>query len=117
MRRRLLRYIRLRRHMQHIVMRPLFLAWRAHALAQSWGCVARRRACFLAWRDYCRDLWHLHKRIIVWGWSTVQTMGGMHLTWQLCMSPAEDGKDSGTRCIQFVTWIHRGYVLLCFFDL
>jgi hypothetical protein len=105
MRRRLRRYMRLRRQMQHIIMRPYFFGWRKHALAESWGNAARQKACFFAWRGYCHDLWHLHKRIIAWGWSTVQTMGGMHLTWQLCTPPAQDGVDSGTCCTSLLACI------------
>lgn len=93
MRRRLLRYTRLRLRMRHLFLRPYVQGWRTYTCVRGHGDSSRKKSAFFGWRDYCRDLTKLHERIIAWTARTLHSMGGLHVTWVLCKP--FNGPDSG----------------------
>lgn len=104
MRRQVLRYARLRRRMRCLSMRPYFVSWRNQALALRYGNAARLKAAFGAWREYCRLLHQLHVSVIAWGWRAVHRIGGLHLTWTLCLPPHDRATGSGLRPLRVMSW-------------
>jgi hypothetical protein len=84
LRRRLLRYTRLRLRMRHLFLRPYLQGWRMYTVVRGRGDSSRKRSAFFSWLDYSRDLTKLYQRIIAWTARTLHSMGGLHLTWVLC---------------------------------
>jgi hypothetical protein len=102
LRRRLLRFIRLRRTVRHLALCPYWHAWQRHTAASGLGRVARMRRTFTAWREYCTLLDALHTSTVTWAERTVATMGGFSLTWRLCKT---DGPEDGTLVTESCTFI------------
>ena len=92
LRRRLMRFARLRRRMKRLFLLPYLSAWHEHALTQGRGDFIRKCNAFYGWWEYCLELAKLHGKVIEWMERTVAQMGGLDLTWRLCAPP--EGSDS-----------------------
>ena len=90
MRRRLMRFVRLRRKMRAVYLRPFLRAWVLYKNSSQKGERARSRGAFEAWRSYCADMQLLHKKILLWTAATVKNWKDVHLTWQLCRTPGPE---------------------------
>ena len=66
LRKRLLKWITMRRRIRALFMRPYWQMWHLYASITRRGSMARKRAVLRAWWGYCDDMQHLHKAVIVW---------------------------------------------------
>jgi hypothetical protein len=92
MRRRLMRFVRLRRRMKRIFLLPYLEAWHEATMTQGRGDFLLKQKALQGWREYCAALAQLHERIIAWMTRSVRHLGGLDLTWRLCAPP--EGSDS-----------------------
>lgn len=92
LRKRLLKWIHMRRRIRSLFMRPYWQMWHLYASIRRRSAMARKRAVLRAWGGYCDDMEHLHKAVIVWTADLMHTWQDTHLTWALCKKP---GPESG----------------------
>ena len=110
-RRRLLRFVKLRRKIRGMFLSPYLRAWRNRVVVMRRGNFSRKKAAFDAWRGYCSALQQLHEASIRWLTRTTNNMGGLHLTWKLC-APAEGSSSGALVCSLVPSPWHRCKVVL-----
>jgi hypothetical protein len=84
LRKRLRKWISIRRRSRAIFMRPYWHMWHIYASVRRRSAMARKRSVLRAWHDYCDDMETHYKAVIMWTARFMHNWRDVHLTWALC---------------------------------
>jgi hypothetical protein len=90
LRRRLLRFIAIRRKARCLLLRPFWALWHRNAGMYRRSRLARKRAALRAWRSYCEEYDLLLKRSLMWLHRLMHSWTEPHVTWALCKKPGPE---------------------------